>query len=156
MSARAFAPQRTRGRGRPMLTRRGFAGFFATTMLTSGGLARSAAAQAPSPQAPSPQAWPTRHVRLIVPFVPGRGAGANIDAQCAAASAPAGYTLYITSVPHATNRFLYPSLNYDPIADFAPVTLICTQSNIMVVPNSSPAKSVLEFVAYAKANPGKI
>jgi tripartite-type tricarboxylate transporter receptor subunit TctC len=166
-----------------MLTRRGFAGFFATTMLTSGGLARSAAAQAPSPQAPSPQAWPTRHVRLIVPFVPGGaadaiarvvgnrlseawgqqvvvenrgGAGANIGAQVAAASDPDGYTLYITSVPHATNRFLYPSLNYDPIADFAPVTLICTQSNIMVVPNSSPAKSVLEFVAYAKANPGKI
>src|SRR5262245_10089105 len=144
-----------------MLTRRGFAGFFATTMLTSGGLARSAAAQAPSPQAPSPQApspqaWPTRHVRLIVPFVPGGGAGANIGAQVAAASDPDGYTLYITSVPHATHRSLYPSLNSDPIADFAPVTLICTQSNIMVVPNSSPAKSVLEFVAYAKANPGKI
>ena len=166
-----------------MLTRRRFAGLFATTMLTSGGLARSAAAQAPSPQAPSPQAWPTRHVRVIVPFVPGGatdviarvlgnrlseawgqqvvvenrgGAGANIGAQVAAGSDPDGYTLYITSVPHATNRFLYPSLSYDPIADFAPVTLICTQSNIMVVPNSSPAKSVLEFVAYAKANPGKI
>src|SRR5262245_24056063 len=150
MSARAFAPQRARGRGRPMPTRRGFAGLFATTMLTSGGLARSAAAQAPSPQALSPQAWPTRHVRLIVPFVPGGaadaiarvvgnrlseawgqqvvvenrgGAGANIGAQVAAASDPDGYTLYITSVPHATNRFLYPSLNYDPIADFAPVTL---------------------------------
>ena len=166
-----------------MLTRRGFAGLFAATMLTSGGPARSAAAQAPSPQAPSPQAWPTRHVRLIVPFVPGGatdviarvignrlseawgqqvvvenrgGAGANIGAQVAAGSDPDGYMLYITSVPHATNRFLYPSLNYDPIADFAPVTLICTQSNIMVVPNSSPAKSVREFVAYAKANAGKI
>src|SRR5262249_53006779 len=77
-------------------------------------------------------------------------------AQVAAGSDPDGYTLYITSVPHATNRFLYPSLNYDPIADFAPVTLICTQSNIMVVPNSSPAKSVREFVAYAKANAGRI
>ncbi len=161
-----------------MLTRRRFAGLFATTMLTSGGLARSAAAQ-PS----SLQAWPARHVRVIVPFVPGGatdviarvlgnrlseawgqqvvvenrgGAGANIGAQVAATSDPDGYTLYITSVPHATNRFLYPSLNYDPIADFAPVTLICTQSNIMVVPNSSPAKSVLEFVAHAKANPGRI
>jgi tripartite-type tricarboxylate transporter receptor subunit TctC len=161
-----------------MLTRRRFAGLFATTMLTSGDLARSAAAQ-PS----SLQAWPARHVRVIVPFVPGGatdviarvlgnrlseawgqqvvvenrgGAGANIGAQVAATSDPDGYTLYITSVPHATNRFLYPSLNYDPIADFAPVTLICTQSNIMVVPNSLPAKSVLEFVAHAKANPGRI
>src|SRR6516164_4158588 len=161
-----------------MLTRRGFAGLFATTVLTSGKLVRSAAAQASSLHA-----WPTRHVRLIVPFVPGGaadviarvlgnrlseawgqqvvvenrgGAGANIGAQVAAASDPDGYTLYITSVPHATSRFLYPSLSYDPIADFAPVTLICTQSNIMVVPNSSPAKSVLEFVAHAKANPGRI
>jgi tripartite-type tricarboxylate transporter receptor subunit TctC len=161
-----------------MLTRRRFAGLFATTMLTSGALARPAAAQG-SPL----QGWPTRHVRIIVPFVPGGatdviarvlgnrlseawgqqvvvenrgGAGANIGAQVAAGSDPDGYTLYITSVPHATNRFLYPSLNYDPIADFAPVTLICTQSNIMVVPNSSPAKSVREFVAYAKANPGRI
>ncbi len=161
-----------------MLTRRRFAGLFATTMLTSGDLARSAAAQ-PS----SLQAWPARHVRVIVPFVPGGatdviarvlgnrlseawgqqvvvenrgGAAANIGAQVAATSDPDGYTLYITSVPHATNRFLYPSLNYDPIADFAPVTLICTQSNIMVVPNSLPAKSVLEFVAHAKANPGRI
>jgi tripartite-type tricarboxylate transporter receptor subunit TctC len=122
-------------------------------------------------------------VRIIVPFVPGGatdviahvmgnrlsqawgqqvvvenrgGAGANIGAQAAAQSDPDGYTLYITSVPHATNRFLYSSLNYDPVADFAPVTLICTQSNIMVVPNSSRAKSVLDFIAHAKANPGKI
>ena len=79
------------------------------------------------------------------------GAGANIGAQAVAQAEPDGYTLFITSVPHATNRFLYPSLTYDPIADFAPVTLICMQPNVMVVPNSSPAKSVMEFVAYAKA-----
>jgi tripartite-type tricarboxylate transporter receptor subunit TctC len=156
-----------------MLTRRRFAGLVATSALVAGSPARSARAQA----------WPTRHVRVIVPFVPGgatdviarvmgnrlseawrqqvvvenrSGAGANIGAQAAALSDPDGYTLYITSVPHATNRFLYSSLNYDPVADFAPVTLICTQSNIMVVPNSSPAKSVREFIAYARANPGKI
>src|SRR4029450_12005518 len=154
-----------------MLSRRRFVGLVATSALTS--LVRPAGAQG----------WPTRHVRIIVPFVPGgatdviarvmgnrlseawgqqvvvenrRGAGANIGAQTAALSDPDGYTLYITSVPHATNRFLYSSLNYDPVADFAPVTLICTQSNIMVVPNSSPAKSVREFIAYARANPGKI
>ena len=140
---------------------------------------RIAAAQNSS----SAERWPSRFVRLIVPFPPGGGtdaiarvmgnrlsqargqqvvvenlggAGANIGAQAAAQSDPDGYTLYITSVPHATNRFLYSSLNYDPVADFAPVTLICTQSNIMVVANSSPAKSVLEFIAHAKANPGKI
>jgi tripartite-type tricarboxylate transporter receptor subunit TctC len=156
-----------------MLTRRRFAGLVAASALADGAFARSAAAGG----------WPERHVRIIVPFVPGGatdviarvlgnrlsqawgqqvvvenrgGGGANIGAQAAAQSDPDGYTLYITSVPHATNRFLYSSLNYDPVADFAPVTLICTQSNIMVVPNSSPARSVLEFIAHAKANPGKI
>ena len=156
-----------------MLTRRCFAGLVAASALSNGAFVRSAAAGG----------WPERHVRIIVPFVPGGatdviarvignrlsqawgqqvvvenrgGAGANIGAQAAAQSDPDGYTLYITSVPHATNRFLYSSLNYDPVADFAPVTLICTQSNIMVVPNSSPAKSVLEFNAHAKSNPGKI
>ena len=129
------------------------------------------------------QAWPSRYVRLIVPFVAGGatdiiaraighrlsevwgqqvvvenkpGAGANIGAQLVAQADPDGYTLYITSVPHATNRFLYASLGYDPVADFAPVTLICLQPNVMVVPNASPARSVAEFVAHAKANPGKI
>jgi tripartite-type tricarboxylate transporter receptor subunit TctC len=129
------------------------------------------------------QAWPARYVRLIVPFVPGGasdiiartigarlsemwgqqvvienrpGAGSNIGAQVVAQADPDGYTLYIASVPHAVNRFLYPTLSYDPIADFAPVTLICMQPNIMVVPNSSPAKSVMEFVSRAKANPRRI
>jgi tripartite-type tricarboxylate transporter receptor subunit TctC len=157
-----------------MLTRRRFAGLMAAAALSDGAFARSAVAAEP---------WPARHVRIIVPFVPGGatdviarvlgnrlsqawgqqvvvenrgGAGANIGAQAAAQSDPDGYTLYITSVPHATNRFLYSSLSYNPVADFAPVMLICTQSNIMVVPNSSPAKSVLEFIAHARANPGKI
>jgi tripartite-type tricarboxylate transporter receptor subunit TctC len=156
-----------------MLTRRRFAGLVVASALSNGAFVRSAAAGG----------WPERHVRIIVPFVPGGatdviarvignrlsqawgqqvvvenrgGAGANIGAQAAAQSDPDGCTLYITSVPHATNRFLYSSLSYDPVADFAPVTLICTQSNIMVVPNSSPAKSVLEFIAHAKSNPGKI
>jgi tripartite-type tricarboxylate transporter receptor subunit TctC len=168
-----------------MLTRRRLAGVLAMSALTGGFAAGRAVAQAPanapsnSPSGP----WPNRHVRLIVPFAAGgatdviarvignrlseiwgqqvivenrSGGGANIGAQAAATSEPDGYTFYMASVPHATARFLYPALNYDPIADFAPVTLICTQSNIMVVPNSSPAKSVLEFVAYAKSRPGKI
>ena len=160
-----------------MITRRRLAGLIATSALAPASLARSALAQT------SGQNWPSRHVRLIVPFVPGgaadliarlvgsrlseawgqqivvenrSGAGANIGAQAVAQSEPDGYTLFITSVPHAANRFLYPSLSYDPIADFAPVTLICMQPNIMVVPNASPAKSVKEFVAYAKSRSGQI
>ena len=151
-----------------MISRRCLLGLSAASALAPALMGRAALAQA----------WPNRFVRIIVPFVPAgatdliartvgnrlaevwgqqvvienrAGAGANIGAQVAAQSDPDGYTLYITSVPHAVNRFLYPSLSYDPIADFAPVTLICMQPNIMVVPNASPAKSVMEFIAYAKA-----
>jgi tripartite-type tricarboxylate transporter receptor subunit TctC len=56
----------------------------------------------------------------------------------------------------ATNQFLYPSLSYDPISDFAPVTMLITQPNLMCVPNSSPAHSVQEFIAYCHANRGKV
>ena len=84
------------------------------------------------------------------------GAGSNIGAEAVARAEPDGYTMLIGSLPLAVNRYLYPSLNYDPIADFAPVSLICLYPNLMVVPNSSPAKSVMEFVAHAKANRGKI
>jgi len=156
-----------------MISRRRLLGSSAASALVSGLGVRATFAQA----------WPTRFVRLIVPFVPGGatdiiartvgarlsevwgqqvvienrpGAGANIGAQVVAQADPDGYTLYITSVPHAVNRFLYATLSYDPIADFAPVTLICMQPNIMVVPNSSPAKTVMEFVAHTKANPRKI
>src|SRR5436190_1541047 len=129
------------------------------------------------------QGWPNRHVRLIVPFPAGGGtdiiarilanrlseiwgqqmvienkggAGSNIGAETVGRAEPDGYTLLIGSLPVAVNRFLYSSLNYDSITDFAPVTLICLYPNLMVVPNSSPAKSVMEFVAHAKANRGKI
>jgi tripartite-type tricarboxylate transporter receptor subunit TctC len=125
------------------------------------------------------QAWPKRVVRLIVPFSPGgstdavariianrlsevwgqqmvvenRGGGAsNIGHHEVVRSEADGHTVLIASLPLAVNRFLFPSLGYDPIADLAPVTLICTYPNVMTVPNSSPAKSVQEFIAYAKAN----
>ncbi len=129
------------------------------------------------------QSWPNRYVRLIVPFTPGGaneayarnlaaklseiwgqqvvienrpGAGGNIGAEIAARSDPDGYTLLIASFPHAVNRFLYPSLGYDLIADFAPVSLIGATPNLMVVPNSLPVHSVAEFIAYAKANRGRV
>ena len=128
------------------------------------------------------QSWPNRTVRLWVPFAPaggvdivGRlvahrlseiwgqqmvvenkpGAGGNIAAEIVARSEPDGYSVFMCSLGHAINRFIYPSLSYDSIADFAPVTLICAYPNIMVVPISSPVKSVAEFVAHAKADPGK-
>ena len=129
------------------------------------------------------QTWPNRFVRLVVPFAPGGaneafarnlaarlselwgqqvvienkpGAGGNIGAEAAARSEPDGSTMLIGSFPHAVARFLYPALGYDLIADFAPVTLIGLTPNIMVVPNASPARSVGEFIAHAKANRGKI
>ena len=71
-------------------------------------------------------------------------------------SDPDGYTILITSMPLAVNRFLFPALNYDPVEDLAPVSLICEYPNIMAVPITSPARSVTDFIAYAKANKGKV
>jgi tripartite-type tricarboxylate transporter receptor subunit TctC len=129
------------------------------------------------------QTFPTRHVRLIVPFPPGggtdaiarivagklseiwgqqmvvenRGGGAtNIGTEGVVRSEPDGYTLLLTSMPLAVNRFLFPTLSYDPVADLAPVSLICDYPNLMAVPVTSPATSVTDFIARAKANPGKI
>jgi tripartite-type tricarboxylate transporter receptor subunit TctC len=64
--------------------------------------------------------------------------------------------MLLQSVPLVLNKFLFASLPYDPIGDLAPVTLICDYPNVMVVPISSPAHSVREFIAHAKANPGKV
>jgi tripartite-type tricarboxylate transporter receptor subunit TctC len=127
--------------------------------------------------------YPSRPVRLIVPFPPGGGtdavgrvisprlseiwgqqmiienrggAGSNIGNELAARATPDGYTVLFAAFPLGTNRFIYPTLAYDPIGDFAPITLICTFPNVMVVPNTSPVKSVAEFIAFAKANRGDI
>ena len=80
------------------------------------------------------------------------GASGNIAAEFAARSSPDGYVIYIATFAHAANRYLYASLRYDPVADFAPVTLIGLYPLVMVVPISSPAHSVREFIAYAKTN----
>jgi tripartite-type tricarboxylate transporter receptor subunit TctC len=131
----------------------------------------------------SAQGWPTRFVRLVVPFPPGGGTdaiarvvagklseiwgqqvvvenrgggGANIGHEAVARAEPDGYTMLIASMPLAVNRFLFPSLNYDAIADLAPISLVCDYPNVMAVPMSSPAHSVTDFIAHAKANRGKI
>jgi tripartite-type tricarboxylate transporter receptor subunit TctC len=134
-------------------------------------------------QASSQQGWPARIVKLVVPFTPGGGidsigrivgarlsemwgqqvvaenkpgAGGNIASEFVARSAPDGYTLYITAAGLAVNRYLFASINYDPVADFAPVTLICFFPNLLVVPNSSPFRSVNDLLAEARKSPGKI
>src|SRR5580765_4266865 len=127
--------------------------------------------------------WPVKPVRIVVPFTPGGstditarlvgnrlqevwgqtvvienkpGAGGNIAGDMVAHSDPDGYTVLISGPGMATNQFLYPSLSYDPVGDFAPVTLLITQPNVMCVPNSKPAKSVKEFIAYCHENKGKV
>src|SRR6266540_3863770 len=145
--------------------------------------AASALAPALSTRASAQSPWPNRYVRLVVPFPPGggtdaiarvvsvklsemwgqqmvvenRGGGAtNIGTEAVARAEPDGYTILLQSLPLAVNQFLFPSIPYDPVADLAPVSLLCDYPNIMVVPNNSPAHSVTDFIAYAKANRGKI
>ena len=128
------------------------------------------------------QAWPTRPVRIVVPYAPGGstdtvaritadrlssiwgqqlvienkpGAGTNIGAAAVANSDPDGYTMFIGTSSLATSRLLYHSLPY-AISDLAAVTLVCTFPLLMVVPNSSPAKSVTAFIAFAREKKGKV
>ena len=156
-----------------MLNRRRFVGLAAAAIATPPiSLSRAAGAD-----------WPAKPVRVVVPFTPGGstditarlvgnrlqevwgqsvvvenkpGAGGNIAADMVAHSEPDGYTIFIVGPGLATNQFLYPQLSYDPVGDFAPVTLLITQPNLMCVPNSSPAKSVKEFIAYCNDNKGKV
>jgi tripartite-type tricarboxylate transporter receptor subunit TctC len=84
------------------------------------------------------------------------GAATNIGTEAVVRADPDGYTMLLQSMPLAVNRFLFPSISYDPLADLAPVSLLCDYPNIMAVPVSSPAHSVNEFIEYAKANRGKV
>jgi tripartite-type tricarboxylate transporter receptor subunit TctC len=148
------------------------------------GLAASSAVAPLWPRTAAAEAvnWPTRFVRLIVPFPPGggtdaiarvvavklsaiwghemvienKGGGAtSIGTDAVAKAEPDGYTALLQSVPLSVNRFLFKSLPFDPVADLAPVSLICDYPNVMCVPMSLPVTSVREFIDYAKANAGK-
>lgn len=89
--------------------------------------------------------------------VENKGGGAtSIGTEAVARADPDGYTVLLQSMPLAINKFLFATLPYDPIADLAPVSLICDYPNIMAVPMSSPAHSVREFIDHAKANPGQV
>jgi len=85
------------------------------------------------------------------------GAGGNIGADFVAKSAPDGYTLLMGAVAtHAINPTLYSNIPYDAARDFIPVTQIASTPNVLVVNPSLPVTSVAEFIAYAKAHPGKL
>jgi tripartite-type tricarboxylate transporter receptor subunit TctC len=151
----------------------------AATLLAAGAALPAAAQQA---------AWPTKPVRLVVPFAPGgttdilaramateltkalgqpfvvdnrAGAGGNIGADIVAKSAPDGYTILMGTVgTHAINTSLYAKMPYDPVKDFAPISLVAGVPNVMVV-NAEKARAlkianVQDFIRYAKANPGKL
>jgi tripartite-type tricarboxylate transporter receptor subunit TctC len=146
-------------------------------------LAAGAAALAAAPRMARTQAYPARPVRIIVPFPAGQatdsmarltgqalserlgqqfvienrtGAGGNIGTEVVVRAAPDGYTLLLDSLPNAMNATLYGNLSFDFIRDIAPVATIGGGPYVMVVNPSVPARSVAEFIAYAKANPGKV
>jgi tripartite-type tricarboxylate transporter receptor subunit TctC len=97
-------------------------------------------------------------IRLGQPVVVENKAGANgnIAAEYVARSAPDGYVLYFPSIGHAVNASLYKNLPYDPVKDFTVIGGVFSAPNILIVPASSPYKSVNELIAAAKANPGKL
>jgi tripartite-type tricarboxylate transporter receptor subunit TctC len=84
------------------------------------------------------------------------GAGGNIAAEAVVDAAPDGYTLLLVGPPNAINATLYANLNFSFVHDIAPVAGIARSPNVMEVNPSFPAKTIPEFIAYAKANPGKI
>jgi tripartite-type tricarboxylate transporter receptor subunit TctC len=84
------------------------------------------------------------------------GAGTNIGNEYAARSDPDGYTILFSGSSLAVNTSLYRSLSYDPIADFAPVSLVTQLAHFVFVPNSSPFHSIKELIDYAKSHPGKL
>ena len=128
--------------------------------------------------------YPTKPIRLVVPFPPGGttdilaravaqklsetwnqqvivdnrpGAGGNIGSDLVAKAAPDGYTLVMGTVgTHAINPNLYAKMPYDHVKDFAPVILVAGVPNVLVVNPSLPVHSVKELIDYAKANPGKL
>jgi len=160
-----------------MLTRRHLIALTAVQALTPNLFIRETRAQAPKID------FPNKPVRVIVPVAAGGptdivarmladslskmwgqqvfvenkgGAGTNIGNEYAARSDPDGYTVLFATSSLAVNTSLYRSLSYDPVADFAPVSLVTELAYFVFVPNSSPAKTMKEFIAHAKANPGKL
>jgi len=145
--------------------------------------AASAAALLAAPRGAAAQAYPERPVRLITGFPPGTatdtdarliaqslserlgqqfivdnrtGAGTNIAVESVVRSPPDGYTLLMITVTNAVNVTLYQNLNFDIVRDIAPVAGTMRTVNVLVVNPALPVHTIPEFIAYAKAHPGKI
>src|ERR1051326_4606732 len=97
-------------------------------------------------------AYPTRPLTLVVPYP----AGSAIGTRDVARAAPNGYTILIATSSLAINPSLYPDADYDPKKDFAPIGLIATSANLVLVRPSLPAHSLADLIALAKAAPGKL
>ncbi|MDH4148967.1 MAG: tripartite tricarboxylate transporter substrate binding protein [Betaproteobacteria bacterium] len=130
------------------------------------------------------QNYPTRPIRIIVAYTPAGttdilaravgqkmteawgqtvivdnrpGANGNIGTELTANATPDGYTIVMgTAATHSINNTLYPTLKWDAVKNFAPISLVAQVPNILVVNNSLPVKSVKELIAYGNANPGKL
>lgn len=146
-------------------------------------LAAGAAALPAVPRTARAESYPTRPVHIVVPFAPGitpdilgrligqwlserlgqpfvvenrPGAGANVGTELVARASPDGYTLLLVTLANAVNATLYDNLSFNFIRDIAPVASLSRSPAVMEVHPSFPAKTVPEFIAYAKASPGKV
>ena len=157
-------------------------------MVSALALLPAGSARAQTPSGDAAPAWPTKPLRFIVPYPPGgpldttarllaekvrpalgqqvivenkSGAGGNIGADIVAKAAPDGNTLVMGTVAtHAINPWLFAAIPYDAVRDFAPVALVASVPNVLVINREFAAKngirSVQDLVAFAKANPGKL
>ncbi len=161
------------------LIERSFALVLVTLVLVTPGLAGTLHAA----DADDPASFPSRPLRMVVPFAPGGGtdvlarifgqklaamwpnavavdnrpgASATIGTEIVARAKPDGLTMLLIADTHAINVSLYKKLPYDPVKDFSPVILLATAPHIVVVHPSVPANSLKELIDYAKSRPGAL
>ena len=135
------------------------------------------------PSAAEAQTYPAKPIKVVVPYTPGSpvdvlartvtqhaatrlgqsfvidnrpGAGTTIGTKIAASAEPDGYTLLMGATSFVLSSSLYPNLDYDPVKSFAPVAMLAHAPQVLVIAPSVPATTVQEFIAHAKANPGKL
>jgi tripartite-type tricarboxylate transporter receptor subunit TctC len=148
-----------------------------TAVIASGAALLAAAALAHA------QSYPSKPIRIISPFPPGgsvdlvariiandlakllgeqiivenrSGASGNIGCEVAKNSPPDGYTLLVNTLPFVTNQFLYRRVPYDPVNDFAPISLVSSSASVLTVHPSLPVHTVKDLIALAKSRPGKL